>query len=165
MKIVLLGNTGAGKSTMAKRLIGSKKIARLSLDEIAWNEGAERRPLPESIALLNGFLNQNDQWIIEGCYGDLIEAVLPHCDELRFLNPGIEVCVVHCCQRPWEPEKFESLQAQQSMLSSLINWVKEYESRSDEYGLQRHRELFNAFTGRKHEYRSVEEYDHFALNL
>ena len=158
MKIVLLGNAGAGKSTMAKRLIGNKQVALLSLDDIAWNEGMVRKPFSESISLLRQFISQNEQWIIEGCYSNLIAAALPYCDELRFLNPGIEVCVSHCLQRPWEPEKFATSQAQQSMLSNLVEWVKQYESRNDEYGLQSHRELFNTFTGIKQEYSKVEEY-------
>ena len=35
MRLILLGNAGAGKSTMARCLIGSADIPRLSLDEIA----------------------------------------------------------------------------------------------------------------------------------
>src|SRR6266568_3160488 len=103
MKLVLLGNAGAGKSTMALRLIGNAEIPRLSLDEIAWAQGARRKPLEESLRLLHQFLDANDQWIIEGCYSDLIEAALSRCTELRFLNPGTEACVAHCRSRPWEP--------------------------------------------------------------
>ncbi|MGB3492475.1 MAG: hypothetical protein WBA57_07095 [Elainellaceae cyanobacterium] len=158
MKIVLLGNAGAGKSTMAKHLIGDRNIACLSLDAIAWNEDVKRKSIAESIGLLHEFLSRNQQWVIEGCYGDLVEAVLPHCEELRFLNPGIDVCVSHCLQRPWEPEKFTSPEAQQAMLIHLIDWVKEYESRRDEFRLQRHREVFNAFKGKKLEYHHIEDY-------
>ena len=158
MKLMLLGNAGAGKSTLAKRLMGHQAIAHLSLDQIAWNADVQRKPLSESIALLNDFLDQNEKWIIEGCYGDLVEAALPNCDELWFLNPGIDVCIAHCRQRPWEPEKFASPEEQQSMLGNLIDWVSTYESRSDEFGLRRHRQLFEAFTGQKHEFRNVEEY-------
>ena len=39
MKLILLGNAGAGKSTMARRIIGDEPIPRLSLDEIAWDDG------------------------------------------------------------------------------------------------------------------------------
>lgn len=158
MKLILLGNAGAGKSTMAQRLIGDRAIGRLSLDEIAWNPGVERKPLDESMALLEAFIHQHDQWIIEGCYGDLVEAALPHCDELRFLNPGVEVCVAHCRQRPWEPEKFATPAEQQSMLKKLIDWVRDYDHRTDEFGLKRHRAIFDTFTGQKHEYRSIEKY-------
>ncbi|MEM9216525.1 MAG: shikimate kinase [Cyanobacteria bacterium P01_F01_bin.150] len=159
MKIVLLGNAGAGKSTMAKRLIGDRAIARLSLDEIAWDADVQRKPLAESLTLLQSFIDQHNRWIIEGCYGDLVEATLPYCDELRFLNPGVDVCVAHCRSRPWEPEKFASAEEQQSMLNTLIDWVKQYEYRTDEFGLKRHRIIFDAFAGKKHEYRSVSTYE------
>ena len=118
---------------MARRLIGNADISRLSLDEIAWDRGPRRKPLEASLTLLDKFLASNDQWIIEGCYGDLVEAALAHCSELRFLNPGVETCVAHCNRRPWEPSKFPSAEEQNVMLSQLIQWVKDYESRDDEY--------------------------------
>jgi adenylate kinase family enzyme len=60
MRLVLLGNAGAGKSTMARRLNQGKSIPHLSLDQIAWKEGTERRPLDESIAELKQFLVENE---------------------------------------------------------------------------------------------------------
>jgi len=158
VRIVLLGNAGAGKSTMTRRLMGGREIPRLSLDEIAWNEGPERKPLSESLVLLEEFLRRHDEWIIEGCYGDLIEAALPHCTELRFLNPGTDVCVAHCERRPWEPEKFLTPEAQKEMLTRLIEWVREYDTRDDEYGLRRHRTIFDRFAGHKRELTTVASY-------
>jgi len=143
---------------MARRLMQNKTIPRLSLDEIAWGEGTERKPHDASVRELQDFLDANDQWIIEGCYSDLVKVALPHCTELRFLNPGIEVCAEHCRQRPWEPEKFSSPEEQKAMLEALIEWVREYEARNDEYGLIRHREIFERFNGQKREYTSVSSY-------
>ena len=77
MRIILLGNAGAGKSTMARCLVQNKNIPRLSLDEIAWSEGTERKPFDASIRELEEFLGRNEQWIIEGCYSDMIEVALP----------------------------------------------------------------------------------------
>ena len=158
MKLILLGNAGAGKSTMAHRIIGDEPIPRLSLDEIAWDDGPKRKPLEVSLRMLQAFIQSNERWIIEGCYSDLIQAALPYCTELRFLNPGIEVCVAHCHRRPWEPEKFSSPEDQAAMLTQLVQWVREYETREDEYGLRRHRQVFERFPGRKREYTSVECY-------
>lgn len=145
---------------MSRSLIASAgaEVPRLSLDEIAWGEFAQRRPLSESLQQLRHFLMANDQWIIEGCYSDLVEAALPHCTELRFLNPGVDVCVAHCRKRPWEPEKFPSAEAQQNTLGQLLGWVEEYETREDEYGLKRHRKIFEGFAGAKREFTLVASY-------
>jgi adenylate kinase family enzyme len=59
MKLILLGNAGAGKSTMARHLIGSRNIPRLSLDEIAWDRGAERKLLHASLRELRLFVENN----------------------------------------------------------------------------------------------------------
>ncbi len=90
--------------------------------------------------------------MLEGCYGELVEAALPHCTELRFLNPGVAACVENCRKRPWEPDKFTSPEEQDKMLEDLISWVREYEEREDEYGLARHRAIYDNFEGTKREY-------------
>jgi hypothetical protein len=37
------------------------------------------------------------------------------------------------------------------MLEALVAWVREYDTRADEYGLARHRAIFDAFRGPKRE--------------
>ena len=159
MKTVLLGNAGAGKSTLARRLIVQEPAVRLSLDEVAFTGGVSRRPLEESIALAFRFIEKNASWIVEGCYSDIVEPLLEHADTLIFLNPDVETCIAHCQARPWEPGKFESSEAQKANLQNLLSWVREYETRDDEYGLQRHRALYDSFAGRKVEYNHPSEYD------
>lgn len=122
---------------------------------IAWDGGTNRRPLSQSLAVPHRFIDDHDQWVIEGCYGDLVEAARPFCTKVRFLNPGVEACVAHCRRRPWEPEKFADAHAQQAMLEPLIEWLRAYEARDDEFELRRHRRLFDAFGGPKGECTSV----------
>jgi hypothetical protein len=43
---------------MARRLIGSANIQRLSLDEIAWDQGRRQMPLEESLTLLRQMLTR-----------------------------------------------------------------------------------------------------------
>lgn len=159
MKVILLGNAGAGKSTLSGKLLAKQPAARLSLDEVAFQEGTERRPLPESIAEVRRFIAQHESWIIEGCYADIIEPILAECEELIFLNPGVETCVAHCRTRPWEPEKFGTMQEQDENLESLIAWVRSYETRTDEYGLRRHRALYESFQGKKREFNDPGQYE------
>jgi adenylate kinase family enzyme len=159
MKAILLGNAGAGKSTLSRLMIAKKPAARLSLDEVAFRGGTERRPLKDSIEDVERWISGHSNWIIEGCYADIIEPLLVYCDELIFLNPGVEACVAHCRLRPWEPEKFNSRQAQDENLVNLIQWVRSYETRADEYGLSRHRALYESFHGKKSEFTHQSQYE------
>ncbi len=158
MKLIILGNAGSGKTTFSRRLLAGHPAARLSLDEVAFDGGIERRPLHDSIADVRRFIAANEHWIIEGCYADILESVLPLCDELVFLNPGMETCIAHCRARPWEPDKFASSEAQNEHLENLIDWVRTYETRDDEYGLRSHRRLFDVFKGKKRELNNPADY-------
>lgn len=137
---------------MAREVARKLAIPLLDLDAIAFGEVTVRRPLAESLVMLHEFIAAHLAWVIEGCYGSLIEAALPHCSELRFLNPGVEVCVANCCRRPWEPHKYASPEGQDERLAFLITWVRQYPTRDDEYSLACHRALFDAFQGIKREY-------------
>ena len=151
-RIVIIGNSGSGKSTLAARLAAENALRHLDLDTLAWDAPGLRRPLPESLALIHRFLESNSAWVIEGCYSSLLEAVLPFASDLRFLNPGVETCVQNCRSRPWEPHKYASKEEQDRYLDFLLAWVREYETRTDEFSLVAHRQLFESFEGLKREY-------------
>lgn len=153
-RILIFGNSGSGKTTLARALADETGLPHLDLDQLAWRAPGVRRPLAESIAAIESFALEHPGWIVEGCYGDLIEAVLPHCTEMRFLNPGVDACVANCRARPWEPHKYASREEQDEKLEFLLTWVRQYETRTDEYSLARHRAIFDRFPGRKVELRS-----------
>jgi adenylate kinase family enzyme len=157
-RIVIFGNSGSGKSTMARRLSRELGIAHLDLDQVAWSSPAVRRNVTESAHNIAAFVAANREWVAEGCYADLLELVMPHATEVRFLNPGTEQCVAHCRARPWEPDKYATPSEQDERLEFLIQWVREYETRTDEYSLVRHRAIFDAFRGRKQEFTSAGVY-------
>ncbi len=152
-RILIFGNSGAGKSTLARRLAHVHGLAHLDLDTLAWMPAMPpcRRPLAESRISIETFVDATPGWVIEGCYGDLLEIVLLSCSELVFLNPGTEVCVANCRARPWEPHKYATPQAQDVNLPMLLNWVRAYSTRDDEFSLARHRAIFDAFTGARRE--------------
>jgi hypothetical protein len=151
-RILIYGNAGSGKTTMAREVAGALGVARLCLDHIAWGPPGVRKPITESLAALAAFIAENPAWVIEGCYGGLVATALPYCTELRFLNPGVEACVTNCRKRPWDPEYCSSPEEQARYLEPLIAWVRQYEARQDEYSLARHRALFDGFAGAKREY-------------
>lgn len=147
-----MGNAGSGKSTMAARLSADLRIPHLDLDSLAWQEVAVRRPVDDSAAMIRQFVGANPAWVVEGCYAGLLGVALPHASELRFLNPGIEACVANCRARPWEPHKYATKGEQDARLEFLLAWVREYDTRDDEYALSAHRRLYDAFAGAKREY-------------
>ena len=151
-RILILGNSGSGKTTMAQALHDEYGLPHLDLDTIAWASPGERLVLDESIAALEAFDRVHPSWVIEGSYASLARAALPLCTEFRFLNPGVEACVANCKARPWEPEKYASPEEQDERLAFLLEWVRAYGSRDDEYGLAQHRALYDAFEGEKREY-------------
>lgn len=153
-RIVIIGNSGSGKSTLAASLARRHGLAHLDLDTVAWNatQPPTRKPLAESASAIAAFAATHPAWVMEGCYADLAELALPHSTQLRFLNPGTEVCIANCRARPWEPHKYSSPAAQDRNLSLLINWVRDYATRQDEFSLARHRHLFDAYAGDKREY-------------
>ena len=124
LRIVIYGNSGAGKTTMARQLQRQHDLPRLVLDSIAWEaDWGYRRPLDSSIEELRQFISAHDCWIIEGCYGNLIEAALPWCSELRFLNPGIDVCVANCRRRHADWEQDQRPDDERSPLEELLPWL------------------------------------------
>ncbi len=153
MRVVIMGNSGAGKSTLAKRLVAEHALAHLDLDTLAWLPVTppQRAPIVESLAKLAVFTGAHDRWVIEGCYADLLEHAASGCTELVFLNPGAVVCIAHCRARPWEPHKYPSKDDQDRNLAMLIDWVRAYETRDDEFSLRAHRALFDRFAGPKRE--------------
>jgi adenylate kinase family enzyme len=144
-RLVVMGNSGSGKSRYAKRA----GLPHLDLDTLAWDPGPKRRPVERSRRELEGFLALHEEWVIEGCYADLLELALPHATRLVFLNPGIEACIAHARARPWEPHKYESKEQQDAKLPMLERWIREYETRNDEFSLAAHRALFEGFGGEK----------------
>jgi hypothetical protein len=59
------------------------------------------------------------------------------------------------CRFRTGPCLYPSKEAQDQKLEFLLDWVREYESRTDEYSLARHRELFEGFRGPKVELSSL----------
>ncbi|WP_158880986.1 shikimate kinase [Rhodanobacter sp. L36] len=154
MRVLVFGNSGSGKSTHAKALVVGHGVAHLDLDAIVWEPGkvAVQRQ-PESIrASLDDFLSTHSEWVIEGCYGDLVEHACASCTELVFLNPGIQTCQANNRRRPWEPHKYASSAEQNAMLDALQAWVAGYCSRDDAWSYAAHRKIFDAHPGRKTEY-------------
>ena len=77
MKILIIGPLGAGKSTLAYSINKKYGVPRLNLDEVQRVTGGGYRDEDEQFAILNEFLKNNDNWVMEGCQKTLYEKVNP----------------------------------------------------------------------------------------
>ena len=151
MRLLIFGNAGSGKSTLARAQSARHALPHLDLDTIVWEPGqvAVARA-PEAVrADLEAFIAANANWVIEGCYGELVEWAAPASTRLVFLNPGLDACLAHNRRRPWEPHKYASPDAQHAMLEHLQAWVAGYYVRDDAWSLAEHRRVFDAHPGDK----------------
>lgn len=152
-RVAIIGNAGSGKSTLARRLAAELRAPVLDLDRVAWEPGkpAQPRAPAEAVRAVREFCAQHESWVIEGCYGDLVQAVLDSAVELVFLNRSVERCIAQCRARPWEPHKWATKEAQDAHLDCLLEWVRGYATRDDPLSLRAHRRIFDAYTGPKRE--------------
>lgn len=152
MRVCVLGNSGSGKSTYAAQR-ARDGAAVLELDTIYWapREIAVARPAAQVRAELAAFVAAHPRWVIEGCYAELIDAALPACTELVFLNPGVDACLANARRRPYEPHKYERPEDQARMLAPLLAWIEAYPTRDTDTGYAAHRRVFDAFGGAKRE--------------
>jgi adenylate kinase family enzyme len=150
-RIVIIGNSGSGKSTLAQRLAAETGAAVLDLDTVAWEPGkiaVPRKPVAAAAAVQT-FCGTHADWVVEGCYADLVRATFTFRPRLIFLDPGLEQCLANCRARPWEPHKYASKEEQDERLDFLLSWVAEYYTRSGDMSHARHQALFDAYPGPK----------------
>lgn len=149
-KIIIFGNSGSGKTTLAKKL-KDEGLAHLDLDTLAWdmNPNPVRRSLEESGKEISHFISVNTSWVIEGCYSDLIELAMAYSTEVIFMNLSVELCIQNAKNRPWEPHKYESKEAQDKNLGMLLNWISQYPNRTDTFSKVAHEKLYSQYKGKK----------------
>lgn len=150
-KIVIFGNSGSGKSTRAKNLVQNTKLAHLDLDSIAWQavHPPQRMSISESSVSINHFLNTHNQWVVEGCYSDLLALVTTKANELIFLDLPTSSCITNARSRDWEPHKYQTKEAQDANLDMLIDWISHYDTRNDTFSKAAHEKLYEKFQGKK----------------
>ena len=69
MKIAILGTSGSGESTLAKRLGERYDLPVLHMDTVHFLPGWVERPFAEEEAMVRQFLDENaGGWVIDGNY-------------------------------------------------------------------------------------------------
>ena len=149
--ILVFGNSASGKSTLATNLCENYDLAHLDLDTLAWEPTVppERKSIEESWKEMEDFIISNENWVIEGCYTDLLTRVEKYSNEIIFMNLSVEACISNAKNRPWEPHKYETKEAQDENLEMLIGWITQYSERNDTFSEAAHNGFYGNYIGKK----------------
>ena len=93
MKIAIVGYSGAGKSTAAKRISEKYGMPVLFLDTVYHMPGWQVRPVEESKAIVADFMERNKSWVIDGNYKAIMQTErLDRADKILFFNISRFTC-------------------------------------------------------------------------
>ena len=127
----------------------------LHLDSVVWEPNkiaVARRPMNERAAM--------DRFAAEappdGSWRDGYPEAVPGgtaslLPELWFLDSPRSNALENCRNRPWEPDKYPSREAQDEKLPASCDWVKGYYNREGELSRRSHEALFESYTGRSND--------------
>lgn len=90
-KVLVIGSSGAGKSTFSRRLGEVTGLDVIHLDKLFWNPNWIETPEQTWRARVKGLLTR-ESWIMDGNFGGTMELRLAACDTVIFLDLPRLVC-------------------------------------------------------------------------
>lgn len=150
MRTVVIGNSGSGKSWLAKRLGERTSTQTIHLDEIFWLPGGfnEKRSPSEVQNLVDSKKVETD-WIVEGVFGDLASQFLSSAQNLIWLDFPWNVCKQRLEGRGSESKAHMGRVQSEQGFRELIRWAEGYYFRSGSCSRTTHLGLFESFTGER----------------
>ena len=97
-RILIIGNGGTGKSTVARNLGGILKLPVVHLDSHYWKPGWEHPSEAEWRSIVSELV-QRDNWIMDGNYTRTLDVRLPRADLVIQLATPRLVCMYRVIKR------------------------------------------------------------------
>jgi len=158
MNVVIIGNSGSGKTWLATRLAACDPATVIHLDHLFWEPGGfDRKRNNDDVASLIKESKNIPPWVVEGVFGELAEWYLAEAAALIWLDLGWPQCRQRLEQRGSESKQHMARAQSEAGLNRLIAWASNYYSRHDSRSFQGHLNLFIRHTGIRIRLRSEEE--------
>jgi adenylate kinase family enzyme len=97
-KILIIGSSGAGKSTFARQLGAILRLEVIHLDSLYWRAGWVETPKDVWRAIVGELLTR-EAWIMDGNYGGTLDQRLEACDAVIFLDVPRLICLWRVLKR------------------------------------------------------------------
>lgn len=160
-RVLIMGNSGSGKSWLAARLSELTNLPVTDLDTLNW-ESAGYGKARKKVDVLNDVqaIANQDRWIIEGIYGWIAAPVALYATKVIWLTPDSNECVENIKARGirnnGSPEEF----------AALLEWASSYETRTGSSSYEGHLKVFSKAPSESQvKLTSREDMHHFLLQL
>ena len=97
-RIILIGNSGSGKSWLSKRIAGITGYPLFHLDKEHWRPNMAMAPREEKIARQQEIIS-GEEWIIDGNFSSTLELRFAAADLIVFFDVKRLMCLVGVIQR------------------------------------------------------------------
>jgi adenylate kinase family enzyme len=97
-RVLVIGCSGAGKSTFCERLAALTGLSILALDGAFWRSGWVETPREEWRACVQR-LTAGEAWIMDGTFVGTLDIRLPRADTVVWLDPPRRVCMARVLWR------------------------------------------------------------------
>ena len=97
-KIIVIGSTGAGKTTFSKRLSALLHIPLYHLD-LLWHQTDRSEVSREEFDKRLEEIIKREEWILDGNYQRTLEWRLRECDMVFLLDYSVDVCLLGASSR------------------------------------------------------------------
>ncbi|MBN2041647.1 MAG: AAA family ATPase [Spirochaetes bacterium] len=149
-RIIIIGNSGSGKTWLGSRISEINNIQCYGLDSIFWEPGSfNRKRNISGVETDIGNILQLTEWIVEGVFGDLVDYTIQYADTLIYLDMPWEECKGNLLSRGSERLKQKDPEQAEKSFQALLKWASEYYTRQSKASKNYHSKLFDDFSGRK----------------
>lgn len=113
-KVIVIGCSGAGKSTFSRKLAAKTGLALVHLDRI-WHKADKTHITREAFDARLAEILRTDAWILDGDYSRTMETRLAACDTVFFFDLPLADCLLGVENRigkdrpdmPWVETEFD----------------------------------------------------------
>jgi adenylate kinase family enzyme len=149
-KIIIIGNSGSGKTWLGERMARLLGIRHIALDDIFWEAGGynRKRDAHEVETGLKKIQNSGT-WLVEGVFGQLADVLMAFADILIYMDLPCEECKKNLLSRGSESSRQLDPKKAEENFNALLEWAEAYETRDSKASKMYHDFLFVSFSGEK----------------
>jgi adenylate kinase family enzyme len=150
-KIIIVGNSGSGKTWLGARMAHLLGVRHIALDVIFWESGGynRKRDACEVQADLQK-IHSSGTWLVEGVFGHLADVFISFADTLIYMDLPWEECKKNLLSRGSESSRQLDPKKAEENFHALLEWAEAYKTRGSKASKMYHDFLFDNFSGDKY---------------